>query len=195
MEIQAVVFDLDGVLIDSREAWYHIHKTIFHDKGFKMPDKEEWMKNFWGMDIITVCGNFGFSKEETERTIKTKDMLLLDNIGKITIFDGVISALKKLKEKHIKIGVVSNNKREFVEKVVRKFNIESFFDLVIGDEYGPKPKPDGLLKMLGIFGAEKSEAIFVGDTETDKLTGKAAGVKTLIIGKDIENIEWILNFL
>jgi len=188
MKIKAIVFDLDGVLVNSEDAWYHIHKTIFESKGLHVPDKKEWARTLWGTDLTVICSKFGFSDKETAETVSVKNGLLLENIDKIKIFAGVPEILNGLKTRGLKLGVVSNNNRSFVEKVLEKFQIKQFFDFIIGDEYGPKPKPDGLLKILGFIGVNKTDAVFVGDTQIDVETGEAAGIRTLIIGNDINNI-------
>ncbi len=189
MDIQAVIFDLDGVLVDSREAWHHIHRTIFGGYGFEIPDREKWNKTLWGRDIRDVCKDFKISEQDEEKIIKWKDRLLLENLDKIVIFDGVELVLNGLKSRGIRLGVVSNNNKDFIEKVLKKLDIYKFFDYVIGDEFGPKPGPAGILKILEILNCEKSKSVFVGDTQVDVDAGKAADIRTLIVGRDVKEVK------
>lgn len=88
-------------------------------------------------------------------------------------YDGIVEAIKVLKDKGYKVAVVSNKRQEAVEELCEKF-YKGLFDIALGDQDGiaRKPAPDMVNKVLEFWNINNSEAIYVGDSEVDILTAK-----------------------
>lgn len=111
------------------------------------------------------------------------------------VFDGVPEMMSRLKKDGIKSALLTNNRKFMIKRILDAFNLD--FDCIpylyeIQPEPRPKPDPFGIEFIIEKLDVKKGEAIFIGDTPVDEETGKRAGVKTLIIGKDIDKVTDIL---
>lgn len=191
MGIQAVIFDMDGVLVDSVNAWYDTERLIFKEYANKDISFQEWKKDVWGKDTEEVCRMLHLDAETTKKVVEWQDRQIYQSIGKIKPMEAAKPILENMKAVGIKIGVLSNNRKAFIEDILKTFSFYEFFDSIVGDEIEPKPSPKGLLKSLENLGTPKEKVVFVGDTQTDLNAGNAAGIKTLIVGKDAKTLSGI----
>jgi phosphoglycolate phosphatase len=102
-----------------------------------------------------------------------------------------------LKNKY-KLGVITNTDTDIAIKILKKFRILEYFDVVVGgDIINPKPSPDPIIKACNFFMIKPEETLFIGDTLTDIKAGKAAGSKTVIIttSKKRDEIEGIKDII
>lgn len=92
-------------------------------------------------------------------------------------YDGVVETLKILKNRGVKIGIVSNKFQEAAEDVCQHY-FKGLYDVVMGESETcrRKPAPDGINMICEQYEVEKDEAIFFGDSEVDIMTGDNAGV-------------------
>jgi len=104
-----------------------------------------------------------------------------------TIFPGVDTLIKSLHEKGIKLAILSNNNRQYVEEALSESGILDYFDWIIGfnDVKNPKPDPEGLYKILDKSGIDAADAIFIGDMTSDVLAGDNAGVRTIALASGL----------
>ncbi|HLD56943.1 MAG TPA: HAD family hydrolase [archaeon] len=188
MPIEAVVFDMDGVLIDSFEAWYATEKPIIEKLLNTEISKEEYKTKFFGIATPLLLASLGTPKDKILQMEEEHDKEFLKHLDKILIFPEAKVILNSLKENGMKLAVLSNNRKIVVDSTIGYFKLEKYFDVVMGIEIKPKPYPDGLLKILEVFKVDKTKAIYIGDTKVDEETGKNAGVKTVIVGKHIKTL-------
>jgi pyrophosphatase PpaX len=108
-----------------------------------------------------------------------------------TIFKGIDKLLKNLFNKKLEMAILTNNKSQYAEEVLEKFNLSTYFNTVIGfnDVSEVKPNPEGILKILNKWNIEPSEAIFIGDMTTDVEAGKAAKVKMVCVASGLAQKE------
>ena len=97
----------------------------------------------------------------------------------VTVYEGVLSLLSALKEKGIRIAVLTNKPDAAAQRSIARFFPEGTFDDVLGakDSMPLKPAPDGVFALLEKYGIDKDEAAFIGDSDVDMLTAVAAGVR------------------
>jgi pyrophosphatase PpaX len=103
-----------------------------------------------------------------------------------TIFKGIDNLISNL-AKNVKLAILTNNKSQYAEEVLEKFNLSEYFDLIIGfnDVTEVKPDPEGILKILDKWNLKPSDAIFIGDMTTDVDAGKAAKVKMICVASGL----------
>jgi phosphoglycolate phosphatase len=96
-------------------------------------------------------------------------------------YPGIPALLDTLIQRGIRMGVLSNKPQPFTELCVRKLLADWSFDAVFGQREGipRKPDPAGVREILGAWGATPEQCVYVGDTNTDMQTGKAAGCFTV----------------
>lgn len=183
---KACIFDLDGTLTDSlRSIAYFVNTEI---AKYGMPDvPAEDFKLYAGngarMLIRRVLARNGMLDETLEDTILQNYNAAYDAdpLHLCTVYDGMFSLLKKLREKDVSVNVLSNKPHPTAEKVVKALFGEQTFSYIFGarENIPLKPDPYGVFEILNLLGLEQSEALYIGDTATDVQTGKAAGLFTV----------------
>ncbi len=181
--IKAVVFDVDGVLIDS----FNANAAFFHNlavaTGYS-PISREHYKSLFHLTMLDVIAVFavGASEEriqeiwEMGRTqrdkLYPKDLLSYPN-GR----DECIDALRK----NYQLGIVTSRVRGSVFSFPQLKNIESHFSTVVyfEDTEKHKPDPEPLLLCAQKMGLDSSEIVYVGDAATDIQSARAAGMKII----------------
>ncbi|MHA2397799.1 MAG: HAD family hydrolase [Promethearchaeota archaeon] len=104
-----------------------------------------------------------------------------------TIYKGIDDLISNLSKNKLRLAILTNNKRQYAEEVLDKFNLTKFFNPIIGfnEVSETKPNPEGLNIVLSEWGIKPSEAIFVGDMTSDIDAGKAAKVKVICVASGL----------
>jgi HAD superfamily hydrolase (TIGR01549 family) len=182
---KAVLFDKDGVVIDSLDTVFTaFNQTIEHFGLDKIP-RQKFISEFWGVLgaealYVTKMKPGTNPKDVTDYYNRSRDRLE----GTTKLFPATVEVLTALKHKvGCKLGIVTSSNKQLATALLSRFAISQFFDVVVGgDEVSsPKPAPDGILQACSALGVQPWEAMFVGDTKVDLMAGKAAKCKTAIV--------------
>lgn len=175
-KLKAVLFDLDGVLLDSFEAWFSVFNHARKNFKLKEISRDEFTKNVWGGSVSADVKNYykGKDAKEIEKLYKN---LISKYIRKTKLMPDAVKILKTIKNKKIKIGLVTNTFRKPTLETLKFHKISSYFDAVVtsDDVEMAKPYPDAVLKLCGKLNVMPDESILVGDTKNDCKAGKSAG--------------------
>ncbi|MFX0133007.1 MAG: HAD family hydrolase [Candidatus Hodarchaeota archaeon] len=108
-----------------------------------------------------------------------------------TIFKGVDELITKIYNKKLKLAILTNNKSQYAEEVLEKFNLTKYFDTIIGfnDVSEVKPSPEGIQIILKKWNLKPTDTIFIGDMTTDIKAGKAAKVKMICVASGLAKKE------
>jgi HAD superfamily hydrolase (TIGR01509 family) len=171
MTIKAVIFDLDGTLVKCDLDFDRI--------------KEE-MGNIRGPILEHLEALPPGEKKRAEGILVRHE---LEAARTAVLNEGAPKLLDYLKQRGIKKGIVTRNSRRSVEIVRAKHGLD--FEVVITREDAVRPKPSGepLRLVLERLGLRNEEALFIGDYHFDMLSGKEAGVKTILL-KEEEEVGW-----
>lgn len=174
---KAVLFDMDGVLIDSFEAWFSVFNSALRYFGFKEISKEEFTKNCWAIDSKIVVPNYFPSKSITT-IIDYYFQHFFDFTNKIKVLPDSKTILKELKNMGIKTAIVTNTYRKQTVNMLKRISLFDLVNTVVcaDDVKAGKPEPDMLLKACENLKVKKEDVVFVGDTKLDMLAGKKAGI-------------------
>lgn len=143
------------------------------------------MDSVWGSSIGVSVKNY--FKGKTVEEIKKQ---YYSNMGKFNshtkLNPNVKETLKKLKNKNLKLGLVTNNLKIPALKTLRHHKIKELFDVVVGgdDVERGKPAPDSLLEACKRLSIQPEEAVFVGDTKSD--SGAAKNACMFFIGYNVD---------
>lgn len=183
---QAGIFDLDGTLADTVDSMAYAANLAMGELGLPVQPAEKF-KYFAGdgaKELVRRClvagGDLSCSHfEEMERLYRRY-------FGKYCMYhvkpyDGILKLLESMKGRGMKIAVLSNKPHAQAIDVVESIFGKGYFDYVQGQtETVPrKPSPIGALRIAEVFGVDAADCIYIGDTNTDMQTGKAAGMFTV----------------
>ena len=174
-ELKAVLFDLDGVIIDSFEAWFHVFNHVRRDFKLKEVSRENFKKHTWGTSASHDLKYFKNTSLDELRDIYKKTMLKY--IHKVILMPDAEKVLKTIKKNKIKIGLVTNSFSSLVTKVLKHHKINKYFDQIVtsDDVEKVKPYPDPVIKLCEKLKVMPDETMLVGDTKNDYKAGKSAG--------------------
>lgn len=184
--IKAVIFDLDGTLLNTLTALsFCMSKTMKHF-GLKEIDIEhtryfvgEGAKKF--VDRSLIYNGDTDLKLANEAYKVYDEIFAVDCLKGVKPYDGITKLLEALKRMGIKSVVLSNKSQLGVEKNVNGIFGNKVFDLIYGerDSIPKKPDPTSLNMIIEELGLSKTEILYVGDTATDMQTALRAGVTSI----------------
>ena len=173
--MKTVLFDIDGVLIDSKKANEEFYKDLMWQIGGKIPTKTD-------LDFFFICTSKEaikrFYPHFTEKEIKKAQNLSFKIYPRVHRFEKLIPyikpVLKKLKKKY-QLGVVTGR---LTTKVLDYFKLSRFFDVFItAQNYThPKPHPEPLLMAIKKLKTTPQETVYIGDAKSDAEAAKRAGI-------------------
>jgi len=111
-----------------------------------------------------------------------------------TIFDGIDNLIEDIYKKKLNLAILTNNKSQYAEEILEKFNLTKYFPTIIGfnDVSEVKPDPEGILKIIEKWKISPEQTIFIGDMSTDVDAGKAAGVTMVCVASGLAKKEDLL---
>lgn len=179
--IRAIVFDLDGTLLDTIDDIADSANYALEQLGYPTYDRERY-KYFVGNGADVLIGRI--MPEEARRLDKFQVLknLYMDRYNSHSMdrtrpYDGIVETLEKIKSLGVEICVLSNKPDSQVKIIIEKFFGEDFFAIAAGgrENFPLKPDPALTLHILDSIGIEPADALFVGDTEVDIRTAKNVG--------------------
>lgn len=180
MKYEAVIFDLDGTLVDTLDDLTDSVNFALSSFGFPMRNREE-VRSFVGNGVrklVYLSVPEGTDEETSEKCLGVfKEHYRNNSRNKTKPYDGIIELLEKLCESDVKTAVVTNKMQSAAKDIV-EFFFGNKISLAVGqvDGVAQKPNPDGVLLVLEKFGIKKEKAVYVGDSEVDCLTARNAGI-------------------
>lgn len=183
--IKAAIFDLDGTLLNTLEDVVNACNYALKKCNFKTHSIEEY-KVFVGDGRSKLIERIVPDEYKGNDEVKNKVLRLFDEyysehmLDMTKPYEGICEMLKSLKEKGVKLAVVSNKPDEFVGGIVKKYFGDTF-EIVHGQRtnYPVKPDPTTVYEVIEYFGIKLNESIYVGDSNVDIYTAKNAKVKSI----------------
>jgi phosphoglycolate phosphatase len=185
--VRAVVFDLDGTLVDSYPA---ITASVNHVRGLSglppLPEPEVRAHVGRGAPYLLEKTVGQGDPSENVAAYKAHHPSVLREGTKL--MPGAASALAELHARGLKLGVCSNKPVSFTRELLDYLGVASLFAVALGPEdvARPKPAPDMLLAALGRLGLEARQVLYVGDMTVDIDTARAAGVRVWVLATGSE---------
>ena len=192
MKIRCVIYDCDGVLFDSLEANTRLYNDLCARVG-RYPLREDEVYYVHTHTVIEAL-HFIFGKEndlekKALEILKEKQVDLKNYVNYLRMEPHLLQALEKLKEKGI-LRAINTNRTTSMPYIMEKFNLWSYFEMVVTalDVKNPKPHPESIEKIIEGFQLKKEEAVFVGDSDIDQQTAMSSGVRFVAYkNKEIAN--------
>jgi len=187
-DIRALAFDLDGTLTDSAPGLAKAVDLTLQHMNLPVAGVDRvstWIGN--GADIMMKRAlTYALQHEPSGEDIVRSRGLFDDFYAQTAeegsaLFPGVSQTLQKLHQQNIPMAIVTNKPTPFVAPLLKSLGIDSLFSLVIGgdDVIAKKPHPAPVYLVLGKFGLNTNELLFVGDSRNDIQSAKSAGVRSV----------------
>lgn len=182
--MKAVIFDMDGVIIDSEPVYNGIHEKMLRDFGVKeildVPEDYTGMTNSAVFKIVREKYNL---KQTVEEISAYQLKVILEEFSRLEDepIDGIRDLLALLKEQQIKTAIASSSARKLIETVVKKFNLMAFFDVIVSGEEVPagKPAPDVFLEAARQLHVSPENCLVIEDSKNGTIAAKAAGMSCI----------------
>ena len=182
--ITAVIFDMDGLMIDSERVTFEGYKHVLAKHNLTL--SLEAYKTLLGKPVKAVYElfhkDYGDDFEETIKAVHQYMADLFENEG-VPLKEGLIELLKYLKENDYKTIVATSSQRHRVDHILELSGLQKYFDdSICGDEVTKgKPDPEVFLKSCQKLGITPDEALVLEDSESGINAAYSAGIKVICI--------------
>ena len=176
-DFDAVIFDMDGVLIDSEPLWKIAMEEVFGSLGSKLLKKD--FEKTVGLRIDEVI-HFWNKHEIAEKIISKMEILISQNANAL---DGVCETLNFLRQQKLKIGLATSSSSRLIDIVLRELKIQHYFHVACSAEtenYG-KPHPAVYLKVAEELKVSPTKCLVIEDSYNGVIAGLAAQMKVVCI--------------
>ncbi len=177
----AVLFDLDGTLIDSIELILHSARHAFRGREGRVPDDAERLSGV-GIPLATMFRRYARDEGDVEALIAKYREYQLEHHDRLTrCYDEVVETVDWLRAAGHPCAIVTSKTGWLARRGLEHVGLAQHFDVIIGCDSCErhKPEPEPVLLALERLGYRADEAVFVGDSVHDMLAGNAAGVATV----------------
>ena len=182
---KAILFDMDGVIVDSMPYHYDSWLQIFQSLGIHV-DKPEIYQREGEQGLVTISEILGangkdLSLADMERLLREKE-ILFKKMASPRLFSGIEALIRDLKKKGYSLGMVTGTSRGEIDSVLPAHLIQTFDVIVTGDslERG-KPSPDPYLKAMAVLRIKPSEAMVIENAPYGIRSAKSAGIYCVAI--------------
>lgn len=185
--IDAIIFDMDGTLIDSMWVWEAVDIDFY--KKYNLADPpEEFYQKMEGMSFTETAQHFldsfpTLTLSQEEIKAEWTRMAFQKYTTEVPLKQGIRGFLEEQKARGIKLGIATSNGTELVEATLRALDIEKYFDSIHTScevERG-KPAPDIYLLVAAELGTEPGKCLVFEDVPMGILAGKNAGMRTCAV--------------
>jgi HAD superfamily hydrolase (TIGR01549 family) len=197
VSIRAVLFDLDGVLVDSQEVWFAVLNAVARDLGRPAVSRADFVAG-WGQGIAADVERFfpGRTIAELERRY---DEAFAKHLDRLRFDPAGAAVLAELARRGVPTALITNTPGPLARAILDRGGLA--LDAVVGGTDVPcgKPAPDMVLRACAECGVAPERAIVVGDTDYDRAAAAAAGVPFVGLrfgdGRRIERLEQVVALL
>jgi HAD superfamily hydrolase (TIGR01509 family) len=186
MKFSAVIFDMDGLLIDSEPLWQQAGAETLQEYGVTLTDEQyilttglrtpEWV-DYW-------FTHFSISKDQAKAAAKQIEQAALDKIKQHgEAMEGVQYIMEFFKQNNFHIGLASSSPMRLIEAVVDKLNIQPYLNAITSAEHLPygKPHPQVFLNCAELLQVPPTTCICFEDSFNGMIAAKAARMKCVVI--------------
>lgn len=194
--IKHCCFDLDGTLVDSNKTIYNATAYSLHKLGIDFNVAEDLFALKIGQHFVDIFNAFNIDVPDFEKFITIYKINYFEQMEYSKVYQGVEDTLAFLKDKNIKVSLLTTKIQDQADRIIDHFNLRKYFDLVMGRREGiaHKPSAEPLIIICNNLNVDVKNTLMVGDTELDIQCGKNAGSNTcgVLYGyrtKELLNIE------
>lgn len=197
MQYKAVIFDMDGLLIDSEPLWQQAGKATLLEFGKELTTEqyhssiglrtEEWIEHWFHHFNIDMA-----VAPAAVETIIDKAIALIDEKGEA--FPGIAYIIDFFKQRNLLLGLATSSPLSLVKVVLEKLQLQNIFDAIASAEYLPfgKPNPQVYINCAEALQIQPIQCIAFEDSFNGMIAAKAARMKCVVVpsATDYEHEKW-----
>jgi HAD superfamily hydrolase (TIGR01549 family) len=184
-KIKAVIFDMDGVLIDSEDIWYEAKNAVFKEETGKDLSRE-YNSTLMGRSYIAIWEKIAkdFKLKGNPKTYVERVLANMKRVRKkqgIPLVDGAMELLERCKTKGLPAALASGGGQEDVDYILDNLNLRKYFDYIISSDFvvNPKPAPDIFLNAAEGLSTPCENCVVIEDSISGIKAAKAAGMQCI----------------
>ena len=188
--INTILFDMDGLLLDTEPLWGVSMLRVAHKHN--IPITQERFKETTGLRIYEVTDHWAIHYPWTGKNAQEVADEILDDIiasskQSATVLRGVEDALKLLQKHDYKIGLASSSPKHMIDALIDHFGLRGYFDCVTSADAVAmgKPHPAVFLHCAASLGAKPAECLVLEDSVNGMIAGKAARMKVIVVPDEL----------
>jgi phosphoglycolate phosphatase len=194
----AVIFDLDGTLVDSPQGIVKTFMAVFSSMG-KVGVEPEEVRATIGMPLEKAFGKLLSIDEkdsQVEQAIKKYQSLFKEIVlpeAKSLVFPGVEKGLNTLKKQGIPLAIATSKVHKSAKSLLDAAGLLDYFDIVVCADHveNRKPHPEMGFLVMDKLGVEAEHTVMVGDTTHDMLMGKESGMHTIAVTYGVHDADML----
>lgn len=178
---KCILFDWDGTLARTLDVWLDAYKAVCVENKIdisKYSDKEV-VETFFGKQ---GDGYRNFGIEDVDGVYESVKKIVDQKVMNVLSYGNAAELLRKLKHVDCKMALHTTSNRNLLYPAIENLGFEKYFEIILtkDDVKNPKPDPEVILSELDFLNSNANEALIVGDSDKDIITGKNAGVDTCL---------------
>jgi phosphoglycolate phosphatase len=182
MKFKAVLFDLDGTLLDTIDDLADSMNNVLEQLGFPTHNVDQY-KYFVGDGMLNLVKR-ALPKDKVDEDTVNRCFMEMRNeydmswANKTKLYNGITELLNGLTAKNMKLAILSNKPNDFTKTVVEKYLSAWHFDAIFGERSNipKKPHPSGAFEIAELLKLKTGDFLYLGDTNVDMKTANSAGM-------------------
>lgn len=178
--IKLIIFDYDGVIVDSFPKIHEVHMKLCEKIGKSCPKDITEFRKIYGNCSTEYYNNMGFSKEERKKgNLIFREEILKKNPKP---FEGILDVLKELNKDYTLVLISSSHIEEVKQKLERFGLLEIFDDIIAKEDQEDRfVKTESIRKVISDMKVDPAEILMIGDRNVDFIEGTEAGLSNIIL--------------
>jgi HAD superfamily hydrolase (TIGR01509 family) len=194
MQAEAVIFDMDGLLVDTEWMWRKVEVNVFKTVGLELT--ETMCRQTMGLNVRQVVEHW-YDKTGWDKTVKSKQQVADDIVAnmiemiknEVQPLDGVCDLLNYLKSgNNVKTAIASASSKKLIDAVTETLEISHYFDLIHSAEFGTysKPHPEVFLTTAERLGVSPLKCVVLEDSIMGVIAAKAARMRCIAVPEAVD---------
>ena len=197
MRPNTIIFDLDGTITHFNIDYVGMRRAALAElrkMGLLTPEFTEQLYLYVILQKVKATAGPKAYEILRERLYGRLEDMEIKAAREVTLYPGVQGMLRELRNRHIKLGLVTNNGRAGTNLTLNRFRIRTFFDAIVTRDDCQEMKPDTgpIIMALTQLSAQAGETILIGDGVMDMIAARAAGLRSAAVGTGPSGMQQLL---